>query len=77
MLWAVQDIFNHLFVHPIVNLGHDDSNSKAGNQQDNYPVGNGHDRYESQGGKPEPNENKDLFVDDVKGKDAQPIMSGD
>ena len=74
---AAQDIFNKLLVNLIERPGHDDTDSEAGDHEDNQSVEDWDRGEDGNADKPEPEEDIDLLVDDVEGKNAEAVMSGD
>ena len=74
---AAQDIFDKLLVNLIERPGHDDTDSEAGDHEDNQSVEDWDRGEDGNANKPEPEEDIDLLVDDVEGKNAEAVMSGD
>ena len=76
MIWASENIFNHLLFYLVESPGHDDADPEAWDHEDNHSVADSDGREDCNANKPEPKEHIDLLIDDIESKNAKTIMNG-
>ena len=71
---AAETVGHNVLVNIVEAVGHHDVDPDVGDQDDQEAVDEGGARDQSNGDKPEPQEDIDLLVDDVESEDAETVL---
>ena len=74
MVGAAETVVDNVLVNIVETVGHHNIDPDGGDQDDQEAVDEGGARDQSNGDKPEPQEDIDLLVDDVESEDAEAVL---